>query len=60
MMWEASQSIACNALHPSEARASRWLLMFRDRVGADEFPMTQELFAFMLVTCPQHCYHHLC
>lgn len=43
-----SQSVACNALHPVEARASRWLLMVHDQAGTAEFPLTQEFLAFML------------
>ena len=42
------QGVACNALHPIEARASRWLLMIHDQAGRDEFPMTQEFLAYML------------
>ncbi|MEX2270294.1 MAG: Crp/Fnr family transcriptional regulator [Vicinamibacterales bacterium] len=42
------QSTACNSLHAAEERCARWLLMTRDRVGRDEFPMTQELLAMML------------
>ncbi len=42
------QSTACNSLHSAEERCARWLLMTRDRVGAPEFPMTQELLAVML------------
>jgi CRP-like cAMP-binding protein len=42
------QSTACNSLHSAEERCARWLLMTRDRVGANEFPMTQELLAVML------------
>lgn len=39
---------ACNALHRVEERCARWLLMSRDRVGEDEFPLTQEFLAMML------------
>jgi hypothetical protein len=42
------QGIACNALHPIESRAARWMLMVHDQVGRDEFPLTQEFLAFML------------
>jgi CRP-like cAMP-binding protein len=44
----AGQTIACNALHTIEARASRWLLAMHDQAGRDEFPLTQEFLAFML------------
>jgi len=44
------QSTACNAVHSVEQRLSRWLLMAHDRVGKDEFPLTQEFAAMMLGT----------
>lgn len=43
-----SQSVACNSLHMLSERAARWLLMTRDRVGKDEFNLTQEFLAYML------------
>ena len=42
------QSTACNAVHTIEQRLARWLLMAHDRVGLDEFPLTQEFLAMML------------
>jgi CRP-like cAMP-binding protein len=42
------QSTACNAVHSVEQRLARWLLMARDRMGSDEFPLTQEFAAMML------------
>jgi CRP-like cAMP-binding protein len=42
------QSVACNALHSVEERCARWLLTMRDRVGRNEFPLTQEFLAVML------------
>src|SRR5688572_2710258 len=42
------QSTACNAVHSVEQRLARWLLMARDRMGSDEFPLTQEFVAIML------------
>jgi CRP-like cAMP-binding protein len=44
----AAQSSACNRLHSVEQRASRWLLHTHDRVGKDEFPLTQVFLAQML------------
>jgi CRP-like cAMP-binding protein len=44
------QSTACNAVHSVEQRLSRWLLLAHDRVGMDEFPLTQEFAAMMLGT----------
>ncbi|HZU37060.1 MAG TPA: Crp/Fnr family transcriptional regulator [Gemmataceae bacterium] len=43
-----SQTTACNLLHPAQARLRRWLLMAQDRIGADEFHMTQEFIAGLL------------
>ena len=42
------QSAVCAALHPVEARASRWLLLAQDRTGNAELPVTQEMLAEML------------
>lgn len=42
------QSTACNAKHSVERRLARWLLLAHDRVGQDEFPITQEFAAMML------------
>jgi len=44
------QLAACNRLHSINERCSRWLLMTRDRVDADEIPLTQEFLAMMLGT----------
>jgi CRP-like cAMP-binding protein len=43
-----AQSVACNRAHSIEERASRWLLMTRDRVDSDTFDLTQEFLAQML------------
>ena len=42
------QSTACNAVHSVEQRLARWLLMARDRMESDHFPLTQEFVAMML------------
>src|SRR3954464_4976549 len=42
------QSTACNAVHSVEQRLARWLLMAHDRMGSDEFPLTQEFVSMML------------
>jgi CRP-like cAMP-binding protein len=42
------QQVACNGLHSIEQRCARWMLLTHDRVGADEFPLTQEFLAQML------------
>src|SRR5215218_1579380 len=43
-----AQSTACNAVHSVEQRLARWLLMARDRMGSDDFPLTQEFVSMML------------
>jgi CRP-like cAMP-binding protein len=43
-----AQSTACNAVHSVEQRLARWLLMARDRMGTNDFPLTQEFVAMML------------
>ncbi len=45
---QTSQQVACNNLHSIEQRCCRWLLLTHDRVGADEFPLTQEFLSEML------------
>jgi Mn-dependent DtxR family transcriptional regulator len=35
-------------VHTFEQRLARWLLMAYDRMGTDEFPLTQEFVAMML------------
>ena len=40
--------LACNALHPVEARMARWLLQLRDRVDHDALPLTQHALSQML------------
>jgi CRP-like cAMP-binding protein len=45
---QLGQQVACNGLHSIEERCARWLLLTNDRVGADEFPLTQEFLSQML------------
>lgn len=45
---QIAQGAACNSLHSLEERMCRWLLMTQDRVGQDEFPLTQEFLGQML------------
>jgi CRP-like cAMP-binding protein len=40
--------VACNALHPVEARMARWLLDLRDRIDHDMLPLTQEALSQIL------------
>jgi CRP-like cAMP-binding protein len=48
LLAQVLQSVACNALHTTEARFCRWLLTAQDRVGSEEVPLTQEFLAEML------------
>ena len=45
---QLAQQSACNRSHNIEERCARWILMTQDRVGHDEFPLTQEFLAYML------------
>jgi len=45
---QVSQGTACNRVHSAEQRLARWLLIVRDRVGRDSFPLTQEFMGQML------------
>jgi len=47
-MTQVSQSTACNRAHTVEQRLARWLLILRDRVGKNEFPITHEFLGQML------------
>ncbi|WP_265530677.1 Crp/Fnr family transcriptional regulator [Sphingomicrobium marinum] len=47
LLAQVMQSVACNAFHPIEARAARWLLTARDRAG-DSLALTQEALASLL------------
>jgi CRP-like cAMP-binding protein len=42
------QQVACNSLHSIEERCARWMLLTQDRMGAEEFPLTQEFLAQLL------------
>ncbi len=47
---QVAQAAACNRLHSNQERLSRWLLMSHDRVGRDDFEITQEFLGQMLAS----------
>lgn len=47
-MVQISQNVVCNSTHAALQRAARWLLITRDRIGAEDFPLTQEFLSQML------------
>ena len=48
LLAQAQQSTVCQALHPVESRAARWLLQCRKRLGSNDIWLTQELFGQVL------------
>ncbi|HEV7472449.1 MAG TPA: Crp/Fnr family transcriptional regulator [Pyrinomonadaceae bacterium] len=48
VLTQISQSAVCNQFHSVDARLARWLLMTHDRMGDDEFQLTQEFLSNML------------
>ena len=48
MLTQVSRAAACNRFHAVDARLARWLLMTGDRLGANEFRLTQEFISNML------------
>ena len=53
LMTLISQTSACSRMHAVESRCALWLLLTRDRVDSDSFPLRQEFLAMMLgVTRP--------
>ena len=43
-----AQGALCNGTHAVDERCARWLLTIHDRVGRDDFALTQEFLAIML------------
>jgi len=50
LLFQTSQSVACNRLHDLQQRTARWLLTMADRYGSDEMPLTHDFLAMMLGT----------
>ena len=48
LLAQTFQTVACNAIHPVEARCCRWILATHDRVQRDDLPLTHEFLGEML------------
>jgi CRP-like cAMP-binding protein len=48
VLMQITQYAVCNQFHSVDARLARWLLMTNDRMGDDEFQLTQEFLSNML------------
>jgi CRP-like cAMP-binding protein len=54
LLSQIGQGLVCNRHHHVESRTARWLLAAHDRVGADDFILTQDFLSVMLgATRPQ-------
>jgi CRP-like cAMP-binding protein len=45
---QVQQTVACNAMHTTEERMCRWLLMMHDRAHGETLPYTHEFLSHML------------
>ena len=50
LLFQTSQSVACNRLHDLQQRTARWLLTMDDRYRSDAMPLTHDFLAMMLGT----------
>src|SRR4051812_7792985 len=50
LLFQTSQSVACNRLHDLQQRTARWLLTMDDRYQSDGMPLTHDFLAMMLGT----------
>ena len=48
LLSQVQQTVACNALHGTEERMCRWLLMMHDRAEGESLPYTHEFLSQML------------
>ena len=48
LLSQVQQTVACNAMHTTEERMCRWLLMMHDRAEGESLPYTHEFLAHML------------
>ena len=48
LMGQVAQTAACNRFHKAEMRLARWLLVTRDRLGSERFPLTHQFLSLMI------------
>jgi len=48
LLSQVQQSVACNAMHTTEEKMCRWLLMMHDRAEGEILPYTHEFLSHML------------
>lgn len=48
LLSQVQQTVACNAMHTTEERICRWLLMMHDRAEGESLPYTHEFLSHML------------
>jgi len=48
LLSQIQQTVACNAMHTTEERMCRWLLMMHDRAQGEALPYTHEFLSHML------------
>src|SRR6478672_7203390 len=48
LLSQVQQTVACNAMHTTEERMCRWLLMMHDRAEGEALPYTHEFLSEML------------
>jgi CRP-like cAMP-binding protein len=48
LLSQIQQTVACNAMHTTEERMCRWLLMMHDRAEGEALPYTHEFLSHML------------
>ena len=48
LLSQVQQTVACNAMHRTEQRICRWLLMMHDRAEGEALPYTHEFLSHML------------
>ena len=48
LLSQVQQTVACNAMHTTEERMCRWLLMMDDRADGEALPYTHEFLSHML------------